>query len=58
MGVENSAKSMLLLTSRKVQQPGSKSQNGNKKTSYVPQANNRSVAVGKFTKPGEHKQEP
>ena len=38
MGVENSANSMLLLTSRKVQQPGPGGQNGNKETTYVPQA--------------------
>ena len=38
LGVENSAKSMLLLTSRKVQQPGSGGQNENKETTYVSQA--------------------
>ena len=38
VGVENSANSMLLLTSRKVQQPGPGGQNGNKETTYVPQA--------------------
>lgn len=58
VGVENSANSMLLLTSRRVQQPGSKGRNGNKKTSYVPRADNRSVAFAKFTKPGEYMQEP
>ena len=38
MGVENCANSILLLTSRKVQQPGSGGQNGNKETTYVSQA--------------------
>ena len=38
LGVENSANSMLLLTSRKVQQPGSEGQSGNKETTDVAQA--------------------
>ena len=38
VGVENCANSMLLPTSRKVQQPGSGGQNGNKETTYVSQA--------------------